>query len=400
MRIPCIEVKQPLGEFYLASISSNLLKEITYSRMTHINGMNLTGNQRGLDDARVIDINKYLQTSTAAIPNSVILAVNIYEDDSFEVEPDKAWSLEKDENGLFLDIPDTSLKLAAIVDGQHRINGFYGSGVEMDIPCSVYFGLLPSLQALVFSTINFNQKKVDKSLAYQLFGYQLDESKSDYWSPDIVAVKLSREFNLELEGPFQKRIELVKQPKWSKKAKPNEKLVEKIEDYWSISSACFIAGTVSLLSGNAKNDRYAIGKKTLLGQRTRGDLKRNKKYPLRDYYIDGNDLAIKMVIERYFNSLKKSLWSNKSNDSIVFRAIGITAQFNFLKELIVKEKVLLEQGMEFDSVLSGFADITFDGEYFSPRTATKKRLLDVFRLKAGFLTSDEVEEEIRVAAKL
>ncbi|WP_220783662.1 DGQHR domain-containing protein, partial [Shewanella sairae] len=291
----CIEVDQPLGPFYLASISSELLKKLTYSRVTSIDGMKLTGNQRGLDDTRVVDINKYLQTASAAIPNSVILAANYYDDDNLETEPGKAWSLGQDEHGLFIDIPDTSLKLAGIVDGQHRINGFYNSKVEMDIPCSIYFELPPSLQALIFATINFNQKKVDKSLAYQLFGYQLDESTSESWSPDIVAVKLSREFNLENNGPFENKIVLVKKPKPPK----NVTLVDVPDNSWSISSACFISGVVSLLSGNAKNDRYIIGKKNILGHGSRSCLKMNDNYPLRKYYIEGNDLAIEMVIERY-----------------------------------------------------------------------------------------------------
>ena len=64
----------------------------------------------------------------------------------------------------------------------------------------------------------------------------------------------------------------------------------------------------------------------------------NEKYPLRRFYIDGNDLAIKMVLERYFVALQDSLWKDKESDSIVFRTVGIAAQFSFLKELIFQKK--------------------------------------------------------------
>lgn len=395
MRIRCLEVNQPLGTFYIASIKSSLLKKVTYSRAAEINGMDLIGNQRGLDNQRVSEIASYLDTDNAAIPNSVILAVNYYEDDSLETEPDKAWSVDQDDNGLFIDIPDENIKLAAIVDGQHRINGFFKAKHEMEIPCSIYFELPPSLQALIFSTINFNQKKVDKSLAYQLFGYQLDESESHYWSPDIVAVKLSREFNIKADGPFQNRIELVKKRKF----KNNEDNIKNtVADKWSISSACFIAGVTSLITGNAKADRYEIGKRKLLGNSTRLDLKPNEKYPLRSYYLVGNDLAIKMVIERYFESMSKYLWKGKDNDDIIFRAIGITAQFDFLKELLVNNKVKLDKDLSFDTILSSFSEIRFSGEYFSPRTATKSRLLNVFRLKVGFLSKAGIDQEIIDAA--
>lgn len=397
-KIPCIEVEQPLGTFYLTAISSKLLTEITYSRVTSIDGMELIGNQRGLDDKRVLEISKYLQTVNAAIPNSVILAANYDNDDNLETEPDKAWFLTEENGQLFINIPNISLRLAGIVDGQHRINGFLDSNVDMDIPCSIYFDLPPSLQALVFSTINFNQKKVDKSLAYQLFGYQLDDSTSDYWSPDIVAVKLSREFNIETDSPFYKRIELIKSPKLNKKELGSEVVSSTSSSAWTISSACFISGIVLLLSGNAKNDRYAIGKKNILGHSTRSDLKENRSFPLRNYYLNGNDLAIKMVVERYFKSLQKTLWKNKDDENIVFRAIGITAQFQFLKELLIKNIVELGPSLDFDDILKDFSDITFDSEYFSPRSATKKRLLDVFRLKAGQLEASNIEEEIRIAA--
>jgi DNA phosphorothioation-associated DGQHR protein 1 len=397
-KIPCIEVEQPLGTFYLTAISSKLLTEITYSRVTSIDGMELIGNQRGLDDKRVLEISKYLQTVNAAIPNSVILAANYDNDDNLETEPDKAWFLTEENGQLFINIPNISLRLAGIVDGQHRINGFLDSNVDMDIPCSIYFDLPPSLQALVFSTINFNQKKVDKSLAYQLFGYQLDDSTSDYWSPDIVAVKLSREFNIETDSPFYKRIELIKSPKLNKKELGSEVVSSTSSSAWTISSACFISGIVLLLSGNAKNDRYAIGKKNILGHSTRSDLKENRGFPLRNYYLNGNDLAIKMVVERYFKSLQKTLWKNKDDENIVFRAIGITAQFQFLKELLIKNIVELGPSLDFDDILKDFSDITFDSEYFSPRSATKKRLLDVFRLKAGQLEASNIEEEIRIAA--
>lgn len=412
MKIRCLEVNQPLAPFYVASISSSFLKKVTHSRATQIEGMDVTGNQRSLDDSRVREIGRYLATNNAAIPNSIILAVNYYEDDSLEMEPQRAWSINEDEKGLYINVPDESLKLAAIVDGQHRINGFYETNVEMDIPCSVYFELLPSLQAFLFATINFNQKKVDKSLAYQLFGYQLDDSAREFWSPDIVAVKLSREFNIAKGGPFESKIVLIKKTKSSKddeksgltkeESDADEALLSKdLDDHsWSISSACFISGVVSLLTGNAKDDRYTLGKKSVFGHRTRSDLKVNDNYPLRQFYLEMNDLAIKMVIERYFTAIQNTLWKNKASDSIVFRTIGISAQFDFLKELLVSKKVPLGKDMEFESILNNFSDITFDNEFFSPRTATKKRIMDVFRLKAGLITEDSVSAEIVNAANI
>ncbi|ENN6468147.1 DGQHR domain-containing protein [Vibrio vulnificus] len=389
MKIPCIRVEQPLGEFYLASFESSLLSKVTYSRATSISDGIVTGNQRAIDDKRVGDISSYLKTREAAVPNSIILAVNHYENDELEVDPDKAWSIVEEKGFLYINIPDENIELAAIVDGQHRVKGLENGGLSMQIPCSIYFGLPRSLQALVFSTINFNQKKVDKSLAYQLFGYQLDEGGKDFWPPDIVAVKLSRSLNEKELSPFKGRIKLIKSES------------EKLDEYrWSISSAAFISGVLSLLTTNAKTDRYKIGEKRIIGYNTRKSLKEISDCPLRSYYIDGNDLAIEIVITRFFSSMQKTLWVGRAENDIVFRTVGLAAQFSLLKELLLKKMVTLNSELNFDVLLDGFQSLDFNSEYFSPRTATKKRLLDVFRLRLGLIKSDGLDEEIVRASGL
>ncbi len=105
-----------------------------------------------------------------------------------------------------------------------------------------------------------------------------------------------------------------------------------------------------------------------------------------------------MVVERYFQSMSDTLWSNKNDGDIVFRTIGITAQFDFLRELLLKKFVKLGKDLNFDIALNGFSGISFDDEYFSPRTATKSRLLNVFRLKAGLINKEEVDSQIVEAA--
>lgn len=393
MKIQCLEVKQPLGVFYIASISASVLKKLTYSRITQIDGVEISGSQRGIEESRVNEIASFLQTNTAAMPNSIILSVNYYDDDNLETDPDKAWSLVHDKEGLFINIPDESLRLAAIVDGQHRISGFKKCDVDMQLPCSIYFDLPSSLQAFIFSTINFNQKKVDKSLAYQLFGYQLDEGKKDFWSPDILAVKISRELNVRSDSPFFRKIQIIKI------SSVNDERIDNAEISWSISSASFISGVVSLISGNPKKDRYELAKKRVFGLNTRADLSKNDKYPLREYYREGNDLAIMMVIERFFSSMQKHLWEGQSSNSILFRTVGIAAQFDLLKTLLNSKSVILNRDLSFDEFGQRLRGISLEGDYFSPKSATKKRLLQVFKLKLGLITEDECEPEIVNAAK-
>jgi len=384
MKIPCIKLVQPIGEFYLCSLNTKFLKSVTYSSTAEIHSGNVLGNQRKINDNRIKEIQNYVSTANATMPNTIILSANYDSNDRLEIDPDRRWTIENDgDEQYFINIPDDNLRICSIIDGQHRINGFVGSSIEMDLPCSVFIDLPPSLQAYIFSTINFNQQKVDKSLAYQLFGYQLDEAELMSWSPDILAVKISR--NMNLQGPFKSRIELIKGKK---------------KEGWVISSAAFIEGVVSLISGNSKKDKYVVNKKKAIGYGSRKDLKDSSNYPLRKYYIEGNDLAIQQVISTYFAAMEKSLWRSQQDDSIVFRTVGIIAQFAFLRELILQGKVTLDKHLSFEQLLEPLANVKLDDEYFSARTATKKRLLDLFKLKLGLISEEGLESKIIEAANI
>jgi hypothetical protein len=72
---------------------------------------------------------------------------------------------------------------ASIIDCQHRMKGFEyienESRLEMDLLCSVFFDLPNPYQAYLFATINGNQKRVDKSLALEQFGYYIENEKKE-----------------------------------------------------------------------------------------------------------------------------------------------------------------------------------------------------------------------------
>ena len=69
------------------------------------------------------------------------------------------------------------------------------------------FSRLPTpYHAYVFATINFNQKKVDRSLAYELFGFDVDERPAYLWSPETLAVYLTRLLSTEEASPLYRSI--------------------------------------------------------------------------------------------------------------------------------------------------------------------------------------------------
>lgn len=390
IKIPCFVLEQPIGEFYIASINSKMLKAFCFTKEAGFENEYISGNQRKLNEDRAKDIASYLKTENASIPNTIILSANYDENDNLQVDPDKAWRFEEEEGvGVGIRygnivVPDSSLKLCSVIDGQHRLQAFNFSDGEMDLPCSIFLNLPPSLQAYIFSTINFNQQKVDKSLAYQLFGYQLDDSSASSWSPDMLAVNISRRFNQS--GPFKDRIVLIKGR-------------EKKATSWRVSSASFIEGVVSLISGNPKKDKYAISKRRLVGHGSREDIAESANYPLRKYYIQGNDKAISMVLSRYFEAIDTLLWRGLPADNIVFRAVGISAQFAFLKFLILDGKVQINKDLDFKPTLNKLEGFELVGEYFSPKSATKKRVLDALKFRCGFLKEHEVNAELKEALR-
>jgi DGQHR domain-containing protein len=84
---------------------------------------------------------------------------------------------------LVFDADNADLKFA-VIDGQHRINGAYFAvkllqeagdhDAQWDIPAEVFLDLdgrneAPQRQAQIFIDVNFNQKKVDRSLVVDLF---------------------------------------------------------------------------------------------------------------------------------------------------------------------------------------------------------------------------------------
>ena len=77
-------------------------------------------------------------------------------------------------------IPSLTERSASIIDGQHRLHAFDKLPTDalersMELLCVVFLELPTPYHAYVFATINFNQKRVDRSLAYELFGFDVDE---------------------------------------------------------------------------------------------------------------------------------------------------------------------------------------------------------------------------------
>ena len=196
MIISAIKVTQPLGDFYIAKIKArDLLKVSTSSVLRYDKDGTLKGNQRPLKSDRLKAIANFIRSEEMFFPTSIIVAANI--DDSLWRDSRRwRWKIERINNDLYqLDIPNQDNISSLIIDGQHRLKSFELTSDEfkdIELVCSIFFDLPMPYQAYLFATINGNQKKVDKSLALELFGFNVDNEPENTWSPEKLAVYLTK----------------------------------------------------------------------------------------------------------------------------------------------------------------------------------------------------------------
>lgn len=292
---PAVRVRQPLGEFYLTAIPAEFLLKVGFTKRhtrreaDESGAVHDDGHQRRLDVKRLQEIARYLQTQDAAIPNTIILAANCLPDgESMDSDDPRRWSVRPNE-GDIVDIAVPTLEpLAAIVDGQHRLYGFEYVPEELQripLACAVFLDLPTPQQATVFATINYNQKPVNKSQSYELFGYNLDEEPPESWSPDKLAVFFARKLNVDPQSPLLHRVQVAAQDDRvlddAAKARHQE---------WSISTATIVEAIMRLISSNPKADRDLLHRSGVGSGRVRSKLREQSKpmpkAPLRELYLE------------------------------------------------------------------------------------------------------------------
>lgn len=321
------EISQPIGSFYIGKMMSVDLLKIAESETRGKKGI-----QRVLNSQRTQSISNYCKDPDAIFPTPIILAIESDEDIEGDIQNPKFSLTSVDNSGVFKFAYSDEIR-ASILDGQHRLFGIQKSGTNFELPVAIAFNLSEEQKAYIFSTINSNQKQVDKSLIYDLF------ELSTYRSPHKTAHYLARLFNYSSESPFYGRL----------------KMLEKRTDYaQSLSQGTFVNYITGLLiSNNPKQDMIDI--------KNNKKIKDNSKYPLRKYFIQDADDAIYKILLNYFSSVQEVFseeW-NDYNNYILSKSTGFGALIRAAKEIILigeKNKSLdfsfFEKGMsEFKKVL-------------------------------------------------
>jgi len=297
------------------------------------------------------------------------------------------------DNNYKLIIP-TNQKLAAVIDGQHRLSAFeYVDDLEIlskiDLVCSVYFDLPNSYQAFLFATINSNQKKVDRSLALEQFGYNVDDESEKAWTPEKFAVFLSRKLNTDkLTSPFYRHIKVA--PLNFENLFNDDK-----NNKWVISTATIVDGITSLISNNPKRDRILMQQKSLLSGRNRSMIENIKDTsPLRKHFLSFKDQQIYDIITDYFNNIKEILWNDSNDNSYVKKTVGVQALFDVLKNILKKESDI--ENINFYQYIHNLKGIDFGDKFFQSSGIGRSRIRNTINLRLDLLNFDRIKNNDKI----
>lgn len=331
-----LRVEQPLGVYFVTVLPAELLLTVCFSdrlRVAHQteNTYTLDGNQREIDIKRLKSIGEFISRRDSAFPNSIILAANSRPVDSLvEENAGPRWSVSESKEGTYtLTIP-TEEKLAAIIDGQHRLFSFsfaIPERLEMPLVCSVFFDLNKPFQAQLFATINSTQKPVDRSQTYELFGYNISEESEQYWSPDKLAVFIARKLNTDPSSPVKGRIAIA--PEGDLTFAGDAK-----SPSWHVSMATVVDGIIRLISSNPKQDANELfDRPTPKSRESLRNSGRKDRSPFREIYLKGQDSALYSIVANFLSAAKAVFWDRAKPGSFIVKTVGIQALFDLLRDL-------------------------------------------------------------------
>lgn len=404
-QVPALVVDQPLGVFFVAVLPAELLLEVAYSDALSAtysetaSSYNLHGTQRLPQPKRLDPIAEFINRTDAAFPNAIILAANFRKEDGLsEDEPssdadraadevvddvdgegeaintstvDRRWRVDQRADGSYtLTIP-TKAKLAAIIDGQHRLFAFTRALAhrrDMPLLCSIFLDLPKPYQAQLFATINSTQKPVDKSLTFELFGYNIAEEGSEYWSPDKLAVFLARRLATDPKSPLRGRILIA-----PKRDQTLEALTKGAD--WRVSTAVVVEGIMKLFTTNPKKDTNQLLHD---GTHPRSSLAlvRKDRSPMRDFYLTGNDALIYEVVRNYLEACQTTFWNSATQGSFIVKTVGVQALFDVLRlniKTLIEEKNI--QTTRFIELLRPASVIDFAGAEFRNASGSGRSII-------------------------
>ena len=353
-----LEVEQPIGRYYVGIIDHLDLIAISYSDIRRINQEareveTYLGIERPLQKARVGELKDYVNTVDATFPSAIILAVT--EEDT---------GIDRDQGVLYI---RRNEQVAKILDGQHRIAGLEGfQGDTFQVIVTIFVEMDIEYQAAVFATINLEQTKVNKSLAYELYAYATTRS------PQKTGHNIVRLLNERPGSPFQDKIKIL------------GVAGDKTE---TISQALFIDMLLPLISENPNRDRVTLRRGKSLQKATTG---KSQTLIFRNMFVDERDGNIARLLWNYFSAVEVKwgkYWREVTSGVVLNRTTGFRGLMQFLPYAYTSfaRPEGIPDKEQFDEI---FARVTIEGqdinpENYPPGTSGPARLRDRLKAQTG-----------------
>ncbi|MEQ9244482.1 MAG: DGQHR domain-containing protein [Nitratireductor sp.] len=365
IEIRCLRAEQPIGEIFIASIDYRTLIKITHFDVRRViqderDVERYLGIQRPLNDKRVKELKRYVNYFDASFPTAVIIAI----DAEHATYDPSAGVLRVSNVRHGEERPDVALvNIARVIDGQHRIAGLADfKGEKFDVPVTIFVGADIADQAHIFATVNLEQSKVNRSLAYDL--YALATSRSPQKTCHNIAVVLDQ----DEASPFYRRIKRLGVATVGREFEP-------------ISQAAFVESLIGYISRDPKQDRDRILKARNV---ERASDQEARSLLFRNMFIEGRDLDIAQVIFDYFSAIRArwpEAWNEKRKGYILARTNGFRAFMRALKDVyaqldLVELPATPEYFREFLASVP-LRDDQFNTEEFPPGSGGEGRLYRV-----------------------
>jgi len=342
----CLEVQQPIGNFYIGTIEAQDLVEISYTDVHRIEKRDVervVGIERPLIKSRVKEIGEYVHTVDASFPTSVILAV---EQKDAEYDANKGF--------MYL---RRAKQVAQIIDGQHRIAGLRDFDGKFQLNITIFIDMDLEDKAMVFATINLKQTKVSKSLAYDLYEFASTRS------PQKTCHNIAKLLNTKKGSPFEGKIKIL----GTATGKP----------YETLTQATFVERLLEYVSDKPIKDRDLLKRGKGLSRVEKSD----SRLIFRKMFIDEKDAEIARILYNYFGAIAKkwpNAWYPAESGRILSRTTGFAALMKFLRDIYLNfeqpEKVI--SSSEFDKVFSRIKlkESDFTPEKYNPGSMGERSL--------------------------
>lgn len=345
IEVPCLEVRQPLGLFYLAVINAKDAVFISKADIRKIEDDDIgraVGIQRRVNHRRVREIRQYVTTLDATFPTSIILAVS-----SENVR------LNKSSGKLRIDRVED---IAEVIDGQHRLKGLEEYEGTFELNVTIFVDMDVQDKAMVFSTINLAQTKVNKSLVYDLYEFAVHRS------PQKTCHDIAKLMNYEEGSPFLHSIKIL--------GTASEEGVE------TITQSGFVEPVLDMITKDPMGDRDRIQRGEKLERAEGRDARR---LIFRDFFIDDADGHIAKVIWNFFSAVETrwyDAWTTVERGNIINRSTGYRALVRFMRDIYVYLKKDVPKKSEFSRVLDSvpLSDGDFTPEKFKPGSSGESAL--------------------------